>query len=270
MSAPTGPDFYSNVDTTPQQGDILLAQVTRVVADDDFAPPRWQVLDEARFELLPAVQLAGGAVMPAVRVVGGRCLVMVTTHDCGLDKEFNAVVDQLVKKDTLSEPDAMSVAEARPDLDRTFQVSPLLDPATVEVAGNVVDQGLLLAGRYVGYLPVPELVVGGEVLVPSAVVDLNYRTTIDRLSYTARVSCVSEATRELLRYALARLDVLRTPTLEAELSAVLGQVIIKAKVQKKNPLIVQLTLEDGSVVELLKTPGSPGPGPVARSRRSVR
>jgi hypothetical protein len=269
VSSPTGADYYSRADSAPQQGDILLAHVARVVAGDDFAPPRWQVLEESRAELLPAAPLGGMEVLPALRVVGGRCLVMVTTHDCGLDKDFNSVVDQLVKQEGLSEQEAMSAAEARPDLDRAFQVSPLLNPADVEIAGKVVDQGLLLSGRYVGYLPVPELAVAGQVLVPSAVVDLNYRTTIDRLSYTRRLSCVSEATRERLRYALARLDVLRTPTLESQLSEVLGQVITKAAVHKKNPLLVQLTLQDKTVIELLRKPGSPAPGPVARSRRSV-
>jgi len=267
VSSPT--DYYSRVDAAPQQGDILLAHVARVVADDDFAPPRWKVLDESRSALLPAALLESGEVLPALRVAGGRCLVMVTTHDCGLDKDFNAVVDRLVKQKGLSEEEAMRLAETRPDLDRTFQVSPLLDPADVEIAGIFVDQGLLLSGRYVGYLPVAELVVAGKVFIPSAVVDLNYRTTIDRLSYTRRVSCVSESTRERLRYALARLDVLRTPTLESELSTALGQVITKAAVHKKNPLLVQLTLEDKSVIELLRKPGSPAPGPVARSRRSV-
>lgn len=271
MSAPTAADFYSDVDEAPRQGDILLASVARVVAADDFAPPRWRVLDEGRSELLPARPLPSGAVLPALRVVGGRALVMVTTHDCGLDKEFNAVVDQLMYPagDALSEQEAMRVAEARPDLDRSFQVSPLLDPTTMEVAGEVVDQGLLMSGRYVGYLPVPELVVSGQMLVPSAVVDLSYQATIDRLAYPQRLSCVSEATRERLRYALARLDVLRTPTLESDLSSALGQAVVKAKVHRRNPLLVQLTLQDGSMLELLRKPGSPAPGPVARSRRSV-
>lgn len=49
-----------------------------------------------------------------------------------------------------------------------------------------------------------------------------------------------------------------------------GQTITSAKVSKKKPLVVQLRLADGSTVELLKQPGSPAPGPVARTRRSVR
>jgi hypothetical protein len=272
VSASDADAFYSTRDEPPQQGDILLAAVARVVADDDFTPPRWTVLDEAVAELLPATGPAGGS-LPALRVAGGRALVMVTSHDCGLDKEFNAVVTALTSPDhdpPMSEEQAMAAAEARLDLDRTFQASPLLDPATVEVAGTPVDPALLLSGHVIGYLPVPELVVRGRILVPASVVDLGYRVTLDRLAYRARLTCVSEAARERLRYALARLDVLRTPTLEAQLSAAVGQQITRARVSKKNPLVVQLTLADGHVLELLSRPGSPPAGPRSRTRRSVR
>lgn len=271
MSIPAPADFYSTIDEAPQQGDILLASVTRVVAGDDFAPPRWTILDEARATLLPERSLTSGVILPTLRVAGGRALVMVTTHDCGLDKEFNAVVADLMTRDEnpLSEQHAMTTAEKRIELDRSFQVSPLLHPTTVDMAGKLVDQGNLMSGRIVGYLPVPELVVGGTTIIPASVADLNYRTTLDRLAYPQRLSCVSEATRERLRYALARLDVLRTPTLEAQLSAALGQAVVKAKVHQKNPMVVQLTLEDATVLELLKKPGSPEPGPVGRTRGSV-
>jgi hypothetical protein len=124
-----------------------------------------------------------------------------------------------------------------------------------------------MSGHVVGYLPVPALIVSGATLIPEAVVDLNYRTTLDRLAYAQRLSCISEPARDRLRYALARLDVL--PTLESQLSDAVGQRVVKARVHKKNPLMVQLTLEDGSVLELLKTPGSPRPGPTSRTRRSV-
>ncbi|MHB1711711.1 MAG: hypothetical protein ACYCV7_09945 [Acidimicrobiales bacterium] len=270
MSGPAADEFYSTADEAPQQGDIFLAAVARIVADDDFTPQRWRELDEVHAELAPPLP-AGALTLPALRVAAGRALVMVTTHDCGMDKEFNAVVDALVDPvgPGLEEAAAVVAAEERVDLDRSLQVSPLIDPATVEVSGIPVDQGLLMSGRIVGYLPIPALVIDGTTLIPEAVVDLNYRTTLDRLAYAQRLSCVSETARERLRYALARLDVLRTPTLEAQLSDAVGQRVVKARVHKKNQLVVQLTLEDGSVLELLKRPGSPPAGPTSRTRRSV-
>lgn len=269
MSRPKPADFYSTLDSAPQQGDILLGAVARVVATDDFAPPRWSALDEAHAGVLPAEQL-GEVGMPELRVAAGRALVMITTHDCGMDKEFNHVVDELLSAGSaMTEATAMLTAEGRTDLDRGFQVSPLVAPTSVTIAGSVVDQGLLMAGRLVGYLPVPELVVNGTVVIPPSVVDLSYRSTLDRLAYTRRVASVSETARERLRYALTKLDVLRTPSLESQLSQAVGQTILTAKVHKKNPLVVRLTLEDHSVLELLLKPGSPGPGPISRTRRSL-
>lgn len=270
MPALAADRFYALDDGPPAQGDILFASVARVVGDDQWSPPRWRVLDERVVELAPSE-----ADLPAIKVAGGRSLVMVTTHDCGHDKEFNAVVDKLLKEREISEDDSEEVsavmAEVERDitLDRSFQVSPLLDPLSVEVAGLKVDQSLLLAGRFVGYLPVPPFVVDGVEVIPQAVVDLNYRATIDRIGYVSRLTSISEEARQILRYALARLDVLRTPTLEAELSEAIGQEIKNARIDKRNPLLVKLTLADGSVLELLQKPSSPPPGPVSRSRRSV-
>jgi hypothetical protein len=264
--------FYSQANEAPQQGDILLGAVARVIADDAFSPARWAMLDEHRATLAPAEQV-GPIEVPVLRVAAGRGFVMVCSHDCGLDKEFNAVVDELTDPagaHPLAEVDAVAQAEGRTDLDRSFTVSPLVRPDKVLVAGEPVDQGSLMGGHIVGYLPVPALVVNGMEIIPESVVDLSYRTTLDRLAYTQRITCVSEAARERLRFALARLDVLRTLNLEIELSAAVGQEIQSAKVSKKNPLIVELVLGDGSKVHLLQTPGSPEPSPRARTSRSVR
>ncbi|MHB1511195.1 MAG: hypothetical protein ACYCST_18520 [Acidimicrobiales bacterium] len=264
--------LYSDQDGPPAQGDILLGAVARVIADDGFCPPRWQLLDEFTAELAGARDP-----FPALRVAGGRGLVMVTTHDCGLDKEFNASLDRLEIDVDLDAgtvetglEGAIAQAEDDPTLDRSFLVSPLVAPETVEVAGEIVDQGLLMAGRVVGYLPVPPLVVEGFELVPASVVDLSYRTTLDRFAYVRRLTSISEAGREQLRYALARLDVLRTPTLESQLAAAVGQRIQSARVSKQNPLMVTLVLADGSKLELLRRPASPTADPPSRSRRSVR
>jgi hypothetical protein len=272
VSRLSSPAFYSARDEAPQQGDNLIGAVSRVVGDDLYTPSRWRPLDETHAVLAPA-RSVGAATMPALRVAAGRALVMVCTHDCGLDKEFNAAVDALVNSrgaGSLDERAAMEQAEDRSDLDRSFSVSPLVDPDSVQVAGVPVDRGLLMSGRIVGYLPVPELRVRSTIVAPESVVDLTYRATLDRLAYTQRITCVSEAAREQLRFAMARLDVLRTPSLELQLAAAVGQTITAAKVSKRNPLVVELTLADGTTVELLKKPGSPSPGPGTRTRRSVR
>jgi hypothetical protein len=257
--------FYRQGNPPPQQGDVLLGAVARVVADDAFAPAHWRALDERVFQTHDEVRRAE-RVVPAVRVAAGRALVMVTAHDCGLDKEWNHKVRALIGSGT-EEQAARAQSEEDLSLDRSFSVSPLVDPATVEVAGQPVDPGLLRAGRIVGYLPVPELVVDGRRVVPESVVDLNYRSTLDRLAYAERISAISEEGRARLRYGLARLDVLRSPTLTVELSAAVGQEIKAARIAKRNPLVVELTLANGEVLRLLQQPGSPpeGPGRTAAS-----
>lgn len=271
MSKPIAERFYSLADGAPQQGDILLGAIARVIADDAFGPARWVMLDEHEATLAAAAQI-GRVEVPALRIAAGRGLVMVCSHDCGLDKEFNAVVERLMEltgENPLDEATAVAEAEARDDLDRSFTVSPLVHPDKVMVAGVPVDHGSLMGGHIVGYLPVPALIIGGSVVIPESVVDLTYRATLDRLAYTQRITSVSEEVREQLRFALARLDVLRTPSLEIQLSAAVGQEIKSAKVSKKNPLIVELVLGDGSTVQLLKKPGSPQPSSRSRTTRSV-
>jgi hypothetical protein len=265
-------DFYSRIDEAPQQGDILFGAVSRVVGEDRFSPARWLTLDEHEVVLRPETTV-GLLRVPALRVMAGRALVMICSHDCGLDKEFNASVDRMIDDSvggSLDEATAIRVAEDWVDLDRSFSVSPLVDPDTVEVAGAQVDRGLLMSGRVVGYVPVPELVIADRVVIPESVVDLGYRSTLDRLAYVQRITCVSELAREHLRFALARLDVLRTHSLEDQLSGAVGQLISSAKVSKTNPLVVEIRLADGSTIELLAEPASPGPGPASRTRRSVR
>lgn len=264
----TSEQFYARGDLPPQQGDVLLGAVSRVVASDEFVPAHWRDLDEVAVETHPEVH-DGGRTVPAVRIVAGRALVMVTTHDCGLDKEWNREVRALVA-DGMVEEEARAQAEASTDLDRNFNVSPLVDPDAIAVAGHPVDRGLLMAGRVVGYLPVPELIIDGRAVIPESVVDLTYRSTLDRGAYTQRITAVSEESRSRLRYALARLDVLRSPTLTVELSAAVGQEITAARVAKRNPLVVELTLGSGDVLRLLQQPGSPpeGPGRTASSLTS--
>jgi hypothetical protein len=137
-------------------------------------------------------------------------------------------------------------------LDRTFTASPLVRPEELDV-----DRGNLLAGKVLGYLPVPASADG---LVPEAVVDLTYRVTLDRLD-VVRVASISAAARAQLRYTLTRLDSLRAVTVGFEIEAVVGKHIAAVTFPASNPLLVRLELDDGSTIELLQQPTDPAEGP---------
>jgi hypothetical protein len=228
-----------------KQGDILLAGVTRLMAEDQFSPASWEGLDEYVVTVEDA-RPDGSALRAAL----GPALVMVTSHDCHFDKEWNRRRGELMRSG-LSAEQAEQEAEQDASLDRTFTASPLVDPDDVNV-----DRGNLLAGNIVGYLPVP---ASHDGLVPEAVVDLTYRCTIDRLD-VFRVSCVSNTVRAQLRYALARLDSLRATELGFEVEEVLGHNITKVEIPRRDPIAVRLHLDNGTTVDLLQHPGEPEGG----------
>jgi hypothetical protein len=172
---------------------------------------------------------------------------MVLTHDCQLDKEWNQRVRELQKAGTALER-AEAEASADATLDRTLVVSPLVDPS--ELRGG---RGNLLAGRVVGYVPVP---AHPEQLVDECVVDLTYQSTVDRLD-VVKVASISEAARKQLRYALIQLDALRTADLGFELEAVVGRTIQNVEIPAQDPLTVRIWLDDGQVIHLLQQPRSP-------------
>jgi hypothetical protein len=235
-----------------QQGDILLTGVARIVGDDGYSPAQWEPLD-THDVYVDGVKSDGSA----VRFFAGFGLAMVTSHDCQLEKEWNRRRSELLAQGK-SEEEAAAEAAADPTLDRTLVASPLVDLDDI-----AIDRGNLLAGHVVGYVPVPASPDG---LVPECVVDLSYRCTLDRFD-VVRVVSVSGLARGQLRYALVRLDALRTPNLGFTVEDVIGRSIQRVDVPKRNPLTVRLVLDDGSAIELLQQPGEPQ-GPSARA--SVR
>ena len=240
--------FYALSDGPPKQGDILFAGVARLVAEDRFTAPPWEPLD--RFDVTVDLEEDDRKLRLAV----GPALVMVTSHDCHFDKEWNQRRGALIADG--ADPDQASrVADADDSLDRTFTASPLLRADDV---GR--DRGMLMSGKILGYLPVP---ASPDTLVPEAVVDLTYRVTLDRLDIV-RVACVGIEARSQLRYSLARLDSLRAPSVGFDLEAVVGRHIERVTFPKKQPLFVRLHLDNGTTVDLLQHPGEPEEGP-ARS-----
>jgi hypothetical protein len=243
-------EFYAPESGPLKQGDILLAGVARLVADDRFTPAAWSRLDAFDVSIAAARHDRGD-----LSLASGPALVMVTSHDCHFDKDWNRRRTELIKGGA-SEADAERAAEDDESLDRTFNGSPLIYPDELGL-----DRGSLMAGKMVGYLPVPAHDDGS---VPDSVVDLTYRVTLDRLDIV-RVACVSNVARAQLRYALARLDSLRATSLGFEIEAVVGRHIEKVTISKANPLLVRLQLEGGDTIELVQQPGEPARG-AARAR----
>jgi len=234
-------DFYEWHEP-PRQGDIVLSGLSRTIARDHHSPAQWEAID-AHFVQIDNAWNGGRP----LGIAAGIGLAMVLTHDCQLDKEWNQRVRELQKVGTALER-AEAEASADATLDRTLVVSPLVDPS--ELRGG---RGNLLAGRVIGYVPVPS---HPEQLVDECVVDLTYQSTVDRLD-VVKVASISEAARKQLRYALIQLDALRTADLGFELEAVVGRTIQNVEIPAQDPLTVRIWLDDGQVIHLLQQPRSP-------------
>ena len=100
------------------QGDLVVAPLSRTTSAF-FTPERWDALDEHRVTI-PANGAAG-----SIEVFAGRAVLMVTSHDCHHDKEWNEDVRRRVRQGA-TQSEAEDQAEADTSLDRTFQASPVV------------------------------------------------------------------------------------------------------------------------------------------------
>lgn len=228
------------------QGDILIAPISRVAASDLFVPDKWDRLDQME-------QVVDGTVRNGnnVHILSGRALVMVTSHDCHHDKEWNQERRRLIKKG-MDPEEAESIAEADSTLDRTFQASPLvpIDDLDPESRGNY------RSGRVVGYFPLPS---SPDRSFPECVVDLTYRCTIDRKAIELRRWCLTPLSRAQLRYAIARFDSFRTFELTETIEAYVGKSIVDIRAETESGFAIELILDDDSVLKLVRPPIEPDP-----------
>ena len=228
------------------QGDILVAPVARVAASDIFVPDKWDRLDQTEHEVNRSTLGEDN-----IHVLSGRAIVMVTSHDCHHDKEWNVERRRLVRSG-IDPKEADAIAEEDPTLDRTFQASPLvplddLDPHT---------RGNYRAGRVVGFFPLPASPDGS---FPECVVDLTYRCTIDRQAIETRGWCLSPLARARLRYSIARFDSFRTFELVETIETFIGKSIADVHIETETGFTIELILDDASVLTLVRPPAEPDP-----------
>ena len=229
------------------QGDLVIAPIARVSTNPLVTPDPWDRLDEHEVRVR-----RGAHADEDIYLAAGRALLMVTSHDCHHDKEWNESVRRHVKAG-VDQDAAEQLAEDDDTLDRTFQASPLV-PLDDFLPGK---RGDLRAGRVVGYFPVPQ---NYDVGVPEAVVDLTYRVTVDRFAVEERLYGLDATGRAQLRLCLARFDALRSVNLGAELEAAVGSRIVEVSVQRARPMEITLTLENGVAIRLIQQPAEPGGG----------
>lgn len=234
-----------------KQGDILIAPITRVAASDFFTPNKWGHLDQTEHT---SSRSQPGEVN--LHLLSGQALVMVTSHDCHHDKEWNAQRNRLIRSGVDPE-EAEIIAESDPTLDRTFQASPIVPLKSFDASSL----GNYRAGRVTGFYPLPAPSDGS---FPECVVDLTYRCTIDRKAISDRRWCLSATARARLRYAIARFDSFRTVDPTEAIEAAVGKLISDVLVDSADALTIEFTLDDGSVLKLVQPPIEPDPS--GRSR----
>jgi hypothetical protein len=238
--------FYDESDPPLQQGDVVAVPFARLQTDPEFLPARWQSIDASRAQL----ELPGE--LPETWAIGGWGWGMVISHDCHIDKEFNKLVHRLREKEQLPLADAAAIAERDPSLDRFVSVCPVLpvatfpDQAADAAAARVID---------LFHLPADE---GRE--WEEAIVDLSYRSTVDRLFIEHRRLVLSEEARMRLRFAVARAETFRSSEIGFQLEQVLNKRIRDVRQDPSNAIGVEIELWDGTVVQLVQQPAEPPAG----------
>lgn len=237
------PDQYFGRDTAPlQQGDIILAPVARLQTDAVHSS-KWDEFDAEQVSVD-----SPDAELPDMVVHVGYGPVMVVTHDCHLDRELVAEATRLrARNRRLKLADARAQLEDDRELDRFIQVVPLVAPTSLTPKWAEISRG-----QVIGAFPVPAAPDRG--LSDSKVADLTYRSTVDRNLIVARYAVLSDEARSMLRFALARHDVFRTPEIGFALEAAVGKRIVRVTQSSRSPLHVILELNDATTLELLHPP----------------
>lgn len=249
---------------TLRQGDIILGASAVLVppgARDVAAPRR----GPERLGDVQRIALWDGdehALSPSVSAEVRFSPVMVLSHDCELEKDFNERVRVLLA-DGVPEEEAIARAEADPTLD-PFAVVASLRPFS-ELAPQRHEG--VRQGQRIGYFPVLQLPRdGGDYFV-----DLSQVSTVSvqLLPQAGKVASLARDSVFELRYKLAEAYAIRDLAVLRELERLTGRTILRAaalpRSGKKTSL--QLYLDDGEIVHLeIRKPREALPDEIVRTR----
>jgi hypothetical protein len=250
------------------QGDIYLAPVVTAWSSASRAaipliPPAPEEPGHTVFA--PAWRHTAGTSTPAVTLGTSWTPVVVISHDCEIDKEFNEFVDALVRKGVPAS-EAEDRASALPELDRYVLVSPLLPYDEQELAAERWDA--VRTGRKFGYFPLPSMPAYEQT---EFFVHLSRICTIERrlLSPAYKAVSITEFARGLLRFKLAEALASRNLALVSKLEHAIGRRISEVRTLKvkRKEATVALVLDDGSEIHVGARADGPAPVP-ERTRKA--
>jgi hypothetical protein len=234
------------------QGDVYLAPTAIVWSEEAFQaipliPPAPE--EPGGVVFTPAWARSSAPLAPPVVTLATRWApVLVLSHDCEIDKEFNEEVDALVR-DGMPEEEAMAHAAGNPELDRYILVSPLLPYDEQELAAARWDA--VRASQKIGYVPLPPIPACEDA---EFFVHLSRICTVERrlLSPGYKAASLTEQARSLLRFKIAEALSSRNISVVSKLEAAIGHRITDVRTMKvkRQDATVMLVLEDGSEVQV--------------------
>lgn len=234
---------------------VLLAAGEAPAADHLPIPPRF--LGE---RVHTPLWLPMGSLAPATVAETVFAPVLVLSHDCHLDKDFNERVHALVE-DGISLEQARSEASADPSLDPMAVVAPLQPYSEIPPHRHAG----IRAGDRIGYFALDGIPGDGG----DYVVDLGRACTVSvrLLPQSAKVASLAPAFAAELRYKLAEAYAIRDLSVIAELEAMVGRRILRAealpKSRKKSAVV--LHLDNGELIHLeVKRPRDELPAEITR------
>lgn len=249
---------------TLRQGDIVLAPTVILV------PPGHRDLDGPRagparlgdVQRLALWYADAGTHAPEVSAEMRFSPVLVLSHDCELEKDFNERIRALLAEGR-AEDDALAEAEGDPSLDPFAVVAPLRPFSDLPAQRR---EGVL-HGQRIGYFPLLKLPRdGGDYFV-----DLGQACTVSvrLLPQAGKVASLDRHAVFELRYKLTEAYAIRDLAVLHELERLTGRTIVRAtalpKSGKKTSL--QLFLDDGDIVHLeIRKPREELPEEIVRTQ----
>lgn len=241
-------EYLRTPNLTLRQGDIVLAPSVALLAGHEAAAGE-EIPDPPAILGRPTYSLpwrpGESSFAPNVVVETVMTPVLVLSHDCQMEKDFNERFAALTEEG-MSPDAARAAASADPTLDPWAVVAPLESFTAIPAHRHAG----IRAGARIGYLLIDALPQDGG----DYAVDLGRACTVSvrLLPDISKLASLAPASVAELQYKLAEAYAIRDLAVISELEAMVGQRILHvealAKSKKKTALV--LHLDNGELVHL--------------------